>query len=639
VYLPSSSKSKKSEDDSEGSPSPVKELKDTKKRKQYNHDSIVAAYNAVKDSNISVHAAAKQYGVPLTTLRDRIDGRIGLDSNRPGPSILMDKDEEKEIVHFLHTMAKYGYRYTRHDIAEIATDQAVETGKRRPWANPLTCKWVDNFISRWPTVKDLSCRFKSKTDAEQTVRTYFDEIKKIIDRFKLLDKGDRIFNIMEISLTTDHSSKKGKSSSSSSHDFVTENITNTTLLSCGSVSGRVMAPFFVFQASKIKPEMMTRVPSNVNASVSETGKCNPQIFRRYLNEHFLPQTQRLNNEPILVLLDGSKSHMFVGMSQWGKANNVIFSFVPHHTTHLLQPLEVECGDLLKVKYDQVCQRHLKALNASVINRNSIGELACQAYFKTLTKHAVSHAFKKAGVFPDVDTDDSGDEDMESDSCRSNSFKGSDDSNNLAPEELVFTEDLGLGDNQEVTEEVVTTSQVTLNSDGQPEEMLMSQDGQLVLTDHGNMVMSGESHLVIHGGEIFVNNGDSGFSHLQLIESDEPLGSLNKPDVDSKHCLLDNPDLGLGMNFGLNVSDSIGAYSCDIDSSSSLMNVKTEYGFDGDVDSSSADDEVPSCARTLPLDMLIRREAMLMKRAASQENNRQSLLQKVRLKGPDLAKTK
>lgn len=390
-----------------------------KKRRLYSKEALQAAYKAVKDSSISVNAAAKQYGVPLTTLRDRVDGRISIDTTRPGPPLLMAKDEESEIAHFLHTMARYGYRYTRLELAEIATDQAVEKGKRNPRANGLTTKWVDSFINRWPSIRELSCKFKNKADAEHTVRTYFDEIKKIIDRYKLLEKSDRIFNIMEVIFVTDHGTVPSISGRNS-HQGKTENISTTTVLACGSVSGRVIAPFFVFQANKLRPEMLKGVPSNVNASVSETGKCTPQIFRRYLNEHFLPQIQRYDNEPVLVLLDGSKTHVFVGMSEWGRTNGVIFSFIPAHTTHLLQPLEVDCAEAMQKKYESATRRFLKSTSLPCISRSNIGELACQAYSRVVTRHAVMHSFKKAGVYPDISSDESCD-DM--DTHDDSSYKG------------------------------------------------------------------------------------------------------------------------------------------------------------------------------------------------------------------------
>jgi hypothetical protein len=43
---------------------------------QYDHTALDNAYLAVKDDGMSVHETAKRFQIPLTTLRDRVDGRI-----------------------------------------------------------------------------------------------------------------------------------------------------------------------------------------------------------------------------------------------------------------------------------------------------------------------------------------------------------------------------------------------------------------------------------------------------------------------------------------------------------------------------------------------------------------------------------
>lgn len=566
-----SSKKKKSEKSllSISTPSSSKKRKDAKepdcnvprlikKRKLYAKEALQAAYKAVKDSNISVNAAAKQYGVPLTTLRDRVDGRISIDTTRPGPPLLLAKDEEAEIVQFLHAMARYGYRYTRLELGEIATDQAVEKGKKNPRANGLTTKWVDNFISRWPSIRELSCKFKNKADAEHTVRTYFDEIKKIIDKHRLLDKTDRIFNIMEIGLVTEHgvsnhsASKSGQNVDSASY---------TTMLACGSVSGKVMAPFFVYQAPRLRPEMMRGLPDNVNAAVSENGKCTPQIFRRYLNEHFLPQTQRTrDSEPILVLMDGSRSHVFVSLAEWGRSNNVIFSFIPAHTTHLLQPLEVECAEKIQQKYENNCRRYLKNYSGPFINRNSVGELACNAYLRVITRHSLVHSFKKAGVYPDISSEESEEEvedTLQDDSYHPSYYKAEDNAEDVK-DEVVYTGDLVVGHNEEITEEEVVTTQemilldndvetapnISMEEPGAEEDMLSSRkhpegqqplpteqedelivtpEGQILLNQGGQMVLAPSGHILIQGSEIFVKNAEGTFSRLQQVQLAQPRG--------------------------------------------------------------------------------------------------------------------
>ena len=51
---------------------------------QYDHTALDNAYLDVKDDGTSVHGTAKRFHVPLTTLRDRVDGRIHIDTVHGG---------------------------------------------------------------------------------------------------------------------------------------------------------------------------------------------------------------------------------------------------------------------------------------------------------------------------------------------------------------------------------------------------------------------------------------------------------------------------------------------------------------------------------------------------------------------------
>ena len=49
---------------------------------------------AVTESNITVRCAARQYNIPLTTLRDRVDGMVGVDVTRSGPGPILSCYQE-----------------------------------------------------------------------------------------------------------------------------------------------------------------------------------------------------------------------------------------------------------------------------------------------------------------------------------------------------------------------------------------------------------------------------------------------------------------------------------------------------------------------------------------------------------------
>ena len=92
---------------------------------------------AVKDGGLAVTKAAIQYRVLEQTLRDQVLGKVNVDCVSSGTSPVLTIDEEAKIVHHLRNMATYGYGYTSQEIVDIATDYALQLGKR-PQDQPFT---------------------------------------------------------------------------------------------------------------------------------------------------------------------------------------------------------------------------------------------------------------------------------------------------------------------------------------------------------------------------------------------------------------------------------------------------------------------------------------------------------------------
>ena len=60
----------------------------------YSPTALVRAYQAVKEEGTPVYRAAREYAVPLTTLRDRVDNRTSIDCTKSGPETLLSQLEE-----------------------------------------------------------------------------------------------------------------------------------------------------------------------------------------------------------------------------------------------------------------------------------------------------------------------------------------------------------------------------------------------------------------------------------------------------------------------------------------------------------------------------------------------------------------
>ena len=101
-----------------------------KHRGLYSPTALHNAYLKVKDSGLPVRTVAKQYGVPHTTLWDRVKGVIDPECLKPGPAPLFSQEEEVKLVDHVKTMAALGYGYTISAVVASATNYAVFLGKR-----------------------------------------------------------------------------------------------------------------------------------------------------------------------------------------------------------------------------------------------------------------------------------------------------------------------------------------------------------------------------------------------------------------------------------------------------------------------------------------------------------------------------
>ena len=71
--------------------------------------------DAVKKGQMGANCAAAQFGVPKTTLKDRLSGKVG----KSGLAPYLKRTEEKELVEFLIHMAKIGYGKTKREVITI----------------------------------------------------------------------------------------------------------------------------------------------------------------------------------------------------------------------------------------------------------------------------------------------------------------------------------------------------------------------------------------------------------------------------------------------------------------------------------------------------------------------------------------
>lgn len=171
----------------------------------------------------------------------------------------------------------------------------------------------------------------------------------------------------------------------------------TTLIGCGSATGTAIPPFLIFAGKRMMTDLMDGATPGAVGRVSDSGRSNRELFREYLEEHFLKYVSMKADQKALLLLNGHKSHISVGLLQWAKERNIILFIVPAHTSHILQPLDVGCYGPMQRKFNAECHIFTRE-SQCVVTRYNVGQLVCKVYSKALSADLIS-SFRKTGIYP------------------------------------------------------------------------------------------------------------------------------------------------------------------------------------------------------------------------------------------------
>ena len=90
----------------------------------------------------------------------------------------------------------------------------------------------------------------------------------------------------------------------------------------------------LFPGVRMRSELLESATPGANGDVSESGWSNSAILKQYLESHFLRNAPGRGEEPTLLLLDGHKTHVSLGVVEWAKSNNIILHILPAHTSHI-----------------------------------------------------------------------------------------------------------------------------------------------------------------------------------------------------------------------------------------------------------------------------------------------------------------
>ena len=177
---------------------------------KYSKSQLKDAVAEVK-SGRSCYSVAKQFGIPLETLRR--NARSTVKRQGSGGMTVLTIEEEKAIVKAIFFASNAGFPIDRFDVKLMVKSYLDKFGKvTRFTDNKPGPEWMRLFEKRYPELgkkkAELLTISRVKSLTNEVLNQFFFMYEKLLDDSGLKDSPNRIFNLDETGLNTNPLSQK-----------------------------------------------------------------------------------------------------------------------------------------------------------------------------------------------------------------------------------------------------------------------------------------------------------------------------------------------------------------------------------------------------------------------------------------------
>ncbi len=175
---------------------PVPYTKKPRPLKMSNYDPGIMeeAIKACKEGQMSVRAAAQHYGLPKSTLQDRVSGAHGPEHGRP---TALCKEEEEYIVDMVKQCSEWGFPFTARDLQLFIKQYLDRKGEAERFKNNMpTHGFVDSLLMRHKEIRLRKTSLIKRARAAVSVQ----EVEEFFEHFKKSAEGvapENMFNYDE----------------------------------------------------------------------------------------------------------------------------------------------------------------------------------------------------------------------------------------------------------------------------------------------------------------------------------------------------------------------------------------------------------------------------------------------------------
>ena len=351
------------------------------------NEQMEKALEAVKSGETSINQAAKDHGIPRTTLKDKVSGRVA-HGTKPAHPKYLNETEEKEFAEFLIQTSVADYGKSRRDVMSIVEKVAKQKNLLRK--SKITQGWWREFLRRQEHLSlrrgDNTVHVRMDAVNEDTITHYFDLLKQTLVDNSLTNSPERIYNVDETGVPLDPRTPNvvTRKETKKVQYRSTGKKSQITVVACGSATGQIIPLTVNFEAKRVNNAWTRNELTGMTYGCSDSGWLTTELFESWLFDHFLKHA--VSERPILLLLDGHGTHYQLEVIRYARQNGVLMLCLPPHTIH-------------EAQWRTACHEYSQANPGKVITNFNFVDLFAKAFMQAVTPANLVAGFKSYGIYP------------------------------------------------------------------------------------------------------------------------------------------------------------------------------------------------------------------------------------------------
>ena len=324
---------------------------------------------------------------------------------KSGRTTILTPEEEESLTQYLLYMAECGFPLTRTMVKAFAWAIAKHSGndaRFSPEQGPSE-HWWQLFRKRHPNIvlrkSDSLERTRTEAFNEVIVTEYFEILRNTLTTNNLTTSPRQIYNCDETFLPMNYTREKvvAAKGAKNVYSLTTGTSDHISLLCCVSAAGLPLPPMIIYSRSFPGGPYRFDGPDDALYAKSDSGWIDTELFLSWLKKIFLKHV--VSQRPVLLLVDGHKSHVNLDVIDLCRQNDVILFCLPPHMTHALQPLDVSVFKSLKDRYAKAVRSLSFTKKNFIVTKRDFSKVLKVPFEQAFSIPNIKAGFTKCGIFP------------------------------------------------------------------------------------------------------------------------------------------------------------------------------------------------------------------------------------------------